>query len=138
VLTIRKSLILEGYSTNGSRQRLRLGALFLRAGEGRLIMTFENAVSLGELPSACSVAPESLDAGARITFVELPGTVFFSEKAFSDNLEIESRYEAAIGDYEQNGCREDLYQALAALGYDDASIWWHIRHRGQRMARGFI
>ena len=94
----------------------------------------------GDLPGGPFFADAAAVGGFEgwSTFESLPGAHFASAEAVAI-FEPEARlYDDAVARYAADRDADELWESLRALGYDNAEIEWHVRHRGERMQRGYV
>ena len=72
-----------------------------------------------------------------ITSPSLPGATFTSIEALREFVGDRIAYDAAVAEFVTARDEETLAERLAALGYDEAEIAWHIARPGERMQEMF-
>ena len=79
-----------------------------------------------------------MDIGNALTFGELPGAHFASERAVNDHGYVATRYENVVAKFDVDGDEAELWESLVGLGFENDEIEWHVAHRGERMKRGYM
>ena len=79
----------------------------------------------------------TLDVAGAVTFCDLPGARFNSERAVHEHGYVASRYEGVVAAYELCGDEPTLWHDLAGLGFNAVEIQWHADNRGRRMEQGY-
>jgi hypothetical protein len=68
-----------------------------------------------------------------------PGTAFNNAEVFQEDGADAAAYERAVREYAQGTLREEnLWRALAGLGFGVDEIEWHVDNPGKRMSRDFV
>jgi hypothetical protein len=74
-----------------------------------------------------------------IVDIASPSTAFNDADAFQDYRADVAIYERAVREYAQGTLREEnLWRALAGLGFGVDEIEWHVDNPGQRMSQSFV
>jgi hypothetical protein len=68
-----------------------------------------------------------------------PSTAFNNAEVFQENRADAAAYERAVREYAQGALREEnLWRALAGLGFGVDEIEWHVDNPGKRMSQSFV
>jgi hypothetical protein len=74
-----------------------------------------------------------------IVDIASPNTAFSDADASQDYRADAAVYERAVREYAQGSLREEnLWRALAGLGFGVDEIEWHVDNPGKRMSQGFV
>jgi hypothetical protein len=72
------------------------------------------------------------------TLAHLPAAIFYGEAAVAEFESDAAGYEAVVKAYELDGEGDDLHDGLSRLAFTAIEIEWHVEHRGERMAIGYV
>ena len=74
-----------------------------------------------------------------IVEIASPSTAFNSAEAFQEYRADAAAYERAVSEYTQGTLHEEnLWRALAGLGFGVDEIEWHVDNPGKRMSQSFV